>query len=582
MEQDHLPTTLDGGRYIVERVLGAGGTATVLLAEDTRIGVRRAIKILHPQFAKSAESRRRFLNEAHAQAGLAHPNVLMVHDAVEDGETTFLVMELAEKGNLGDRVVEEGVLTPAQAADVGITIGGALAVAHKAGVIHRDIKPANILVDRHGVLKLADFGIARVDGERFHLTRTGSVMGTWAYMPPEQRSDSASVDARSDIYAFGVTLYALLKGRDASDLHNQEGWDRAFAGVPPGMARIIQRATRLYPEDRYPDMDALVEDLEAWLAELKPGQPRQSSSGPRRSSGLGSSLPLTDYAPSRPGQALHTLVPGPGVDEDEDEDDSAPLEPTTLAPSAPPSVSAVSATPAADLPPTVVAPPPGSGRLANVLLGITAAASVVAVAALLFVLAGGRGGRDTPPATASRGAAPAAVVSSREAPLPVEAAPERSLEDPPLDEDPPAAPDPAPEAAPAPSSSASSSSASSSSASSSSSSSSSSSRPKRRVIKVIPSSSGADDGSAASAPAPEGPSMGRIRVRTVPSGATVKVRGRVLKASGGAYELPVGNQTVELVSPSGESTRMAVMVKAGSVVDLCYSFDTNSACGGGQ
>jgi serine/threonine-protein kinase len=561
VEQDHLPSTLDGGRYVVERVLGAGGTATVLLAEDTRIGVRRAIKILHPQFAKSAESRRRFLNEAHAQAGLAHPNVLMVHDAVEDGETTFLVMELAEKGNLGDRVVEEGVLTPSQVADVGITIGGALAVAHKAGVIHRDIKPANILVDRHGVLKLADFGIARVDGERFHLTRTGSVMGTWAYMPPEQRSDSASVDARSDIYAFGVTLYALLKGRDASDLHNQEGWERAFAGVPPGMARIIQRATRLYPEDRYSDMTELVADLEAWLAELKPGQPAQSSSSPRRSSGLGSTMPFADLPPSRPGQALHTLVPGPGMDED----DSDPIEPTTLAPGAPVAEPEEPA-PAADEPaPTVVVAPPGAGRLANVLLGITAAASVVAVAALLFVLAGGQGGQDTPPAAPARAASAPAAAPSVVTPPPATAPPAEPAPEPPPEAPPPAG-DPPPTAAPAPEAAPST----------------SSSRPKRRVIKVIPSSSGGDDGSTAPAPAPEGPSTGRIRVRTVPSGATVKVRGRVLKATAGAYELPVGNQTVELVSPSGESTRMAVMVKAGSVVDLCYSFDTNSACGGGQ
>jgi len=251
-EEIEIPATLDRGRYQIERKLGVGGTATVLLALDTRMGVHRAIKILHPRVAKVAANRARFQTEAHAQASLKHPHVLMVHDAIDDEQGVYLVMELAESDSIGDQVMRSGPLSPAQALDVGIAIGAALEAAHAAGLIHRDIKPANILVDKHGSYKLADFGIARDTEREAALTQVGAVMGTWAFMPPEQREDSRRVDARSDIYAFGVTLYALLVGRQSQSLHNKEAWAEAFATVPAGIAAILQRATRLYPEDRYP------------------------------------------------------------------------------------------------------------------------------------------------------------------------------------------------------------------------------------------------------------------------------------------------------------------------------------------
>ncbi len=269
MSENVAPETLDRGRYRIERELGVGGTATVYLATDTRIGVHRAIKLLSPEFARSRQNRARFMNEAHAQAGLKHNNVLMVHDVIDDDQGLYMVMELAESDSLGARVGRTGPLSPKEVAEVGITVGGALSVAHAAGVIHRDIKPANILVDRHGVLKLADFGIARVIDREGELTRTGTVMGTWAYMPPEQRENTHVADARSDIYALGVTLHALLTGRHSPNLHNQEAYAEVFADVDPGLARIIQKATRLYPEDRYPRMDAMVADLRAIVAALE-------------------------------------------------------------------------------------------------------------------------------------------------------------------------------------------------------------------------------------------------------------------------------------------------------------------------
>lgn len=263
-----MPQTLDGGRYRIEGVIGNGGSATVLLALDTRMGVHRAIKLMLPEVAASAQRRARLKAEAQAQAGLKHANVLMVHDAVEDAQGVYLVMELAEADSLSERLYKEGPLSPREVVEVGIAIGGALGVAHDEGMVHRDIKPGNILVDRHGVYKLADFGIAHAKG-RQGLTHHGMVMGTLSFMPPEQRADSSNADPRSDIYAFGVTLYALLVGKESSSLHNQEAWAVAFAKVPPLLAPIIQRATRFNPEDRYPRVQDMVGDLQRVRDEME-------------------------------------------------------------------------------------------------------------------------------------------------------------------------------------------------------------------------------------------------------------------------------------------------------------------------
>ena len=156
----------------------------------------------------------------------------MVHDVIEDEQGLYMVMELAESDSVGARVTQSGTLSAREVADVGIAVGNALSAAHAAGVIHRDVKPANILVDRLGALKLADFGIARVLDREQQLTRTGTIMGTWAYMPPEQREETREVDHRADIHALGVTLHALYTGRHSANLHNQEYYAEAFGDMP--------------------------------------------------------------------------------------------------------------------------------------------------------------------------------------------------------------------------------------------------------------------------------------------------------------------------------------------------------------
>ncbi|MCK6506793.1 serine/threonine protein kinase, partial [Myxococcota bacterium] len=262
------PELLSEGRYRIERVLGVGGMSVVLLAFDNRMHVQRAIKLLHKRYAKSPQVRERFENEAYAQARLRHPNILMVHDVVDDDVGVYLVMELAEGGSLADRVKQQGPLSPREAAQVGITMCRALGVAHAEGVVHRDIKPENVLVDKHGTLKVADFGIARVVDRHGNLTQTGMVMGTWAYMPPEQRESARQVDGRADIYALGATLFYLLTGKQPTALHNPETHGREYVDFPEALARAIQKATRLYPEDRYQSCEELARDLEEMLGEL--------------------------------------------------------------------------------------------------------------------------------------------------------------------------------------------------------------------------------------------------------------------------------------------------------------------------
>ena len=139
----HIPTHLGAGRYRIQEVLGEGGSAWVLLAHDTRMDVLRAIKRLHPTMAHATGNRARFKNEARAQAGLKHPNILMVHDVVEDDDGIYLVMELAEGGSLAGRVEKGGPLPVREVVEIGATLCRALQEAHSTNIIHHNIKPNN-------------------------------------------------------------------------------------------------------------------------------------------------------------------------------------------------------------------------------------------------------------------------------------------------------------------------------------------------------------------------------------------------------------------------------------------------------
>ena len=199
------------GRYSIERELGRGGMGIVLLARDVALDRLVAIKLLPPHLAASVESRDRFLREARTAAGLSHPNIVPIHAVEQAGDLVFFVMGFVDGETLRERVERVGPLSPRLAMKVMQEVAWALAYAHQRGVIHRDVKPDNIMIERATDRALVtDFGIAV--GGRAGAGGAGEVMGTARYMSPEQALGEP-VDARSDLYSLGATLFYALTGR---------------------------------------------------------------------------------------------------------------------------------------------------------------------------------------------------------------------------------------------------------------------------------------------------------------------------------------------------------------------------------
>jgi eukaryotic-like serine/threonine-protein kinase len=263
--------TMVDGRYRILGRLGSGGMADVYEAEDTQLGRRVALKLLHRRFAEDAEFVERFRREASAAAGLSHPNVVQVFDRGEWDGTYYIAMELLEGRNLKQVVREHGPLDPALAVDIVLQILKAARFAHRRGVVHRDIKPHNVIVDEEGRAKVTDFGIARAGSS--DMTETGSIMGTAQYLSPEQ-AQGHPVDARSDLYSIGVVLYELLTGAPPFDADSpvtialkQVSEDplpprQRNPAITPALDAVVLRALRKDPVERYQDADAFIAALE--------------------------------------------------------------------------------------------------------------------------------------------------------------------------------------------------------------------------------------------------------------------------------------------------------------------------------
>jgi eukaryotic-like serine/threonine-protein kinase len=202
-----MTATLAEGRYRLERVLGHGGMATVYLAEDHDLRRAVAIKQLAANLAADEELRERFLREARMAARLSHPNVVQIYDAGDCELGPYIVMEYVP----GTTVAARGQLPFEEAVQLALQACAGLQHAHEAGLVHRDIKPANLLLRDDGVLKIADFGIARA-AEATRLTRVGTILGTAAYLAPEQAAGE-DVSRAADLYSLGAVLYELLTGR---------------------------------------------------------------------------------------------------------------------------------------------------------------------------------------------------------------------------------------------------------------------------------------------------------------------------------------------------------------------------------
>lgn len=239
--------------YRLVRRLGSGGFATVWLFQQGRLGRTVAVKVVHGSL-DDPEHERRFRAECQAIGRLSgHPAVVTVHDAgTTDAGQPYLVMEHLAGGSLQDRLARTGALPWPQAVSAAVSVAYALAAAHAAGILHRDVKPANVLVSADGSIRLGDFGIARLaEGER---TRTGVLVGTIAYTPPEVLGGRPA-DPRSDLWSLGITLYALLSGRSpfsgADDEPAIAAMGRIVNGVEPAPL----------PEGTPDDVVALVRDL---------------------------------------------------------------------------------------------------------------------------------------------------------------------------------------------------------------------------------------------------------------------------------------------------------------------------------
>jgi serine/threonine protein kinase len=199
------------GRYRLERRLGGGGMAEVHLARDVELDRPVAVKLLAEHLAEDAELRERFVREARIAARLAHPNVVAVYDAGDENGTPYIVMECVEGETLADLLLREGRLDPDRAVGLARQACAGLAHAHAAGLVHRDVKPGNLLLRRDGMLKVADFGIARA-AESTRLTLAGTILGTAAYLAPEQATGE-EVTPAADVYSLGAVLYECLAGR---------------------------------------------------------------------------------------------------------------------------------------------------------------------------------------------------------------------------------------------------------------------------------------------------------------------------------------------------------------------------------
>ena len=199
------------GRYEIERPLGHGAMAVVDRAHDRELGRDVALKRLAENLARDPDLRERFLREGRLAARLSHQNIVRVFDVGEDDGRPYIAMELVDGETLADLIARRGAVSSVEAAALGVQAARALAAAHAAGLVHRDVKPHNLLLRRDGLLKLGDFGIAfGLEGTR--LTLAGTVLGTAAYLAPEQ-ARAEEVTAAADVYALGLVLVELLTGQ---------------------------------------------------------------------------------------------------------------------------------------------------------------------------------------------------------------------------------------------------------------------------------------------------------------------------------------------------------------------------------
>jgi serine/threonine protein kinase len=291
-----VPSTLGGYQMLKE--LGRGGMGAVYLARQISLDRNVAVKVMRPEWTSDPIFVARFTREAFAAAQLVHHNVVQIHDIGAERDTNFFSMEFVEGESLGDIVKREGKLDAEVAVGYMLQAARGLALAHEQGMVHRDIKPDNLMLNRHGIIKVADLGIVKTPGAAeairpaddrraapkpanpsapTHVTMAGIAMGTPTYMAPEQARDASKVDARADIYSLGCTLYVLVTGRPPFEgktavevitkhaSHPIVPPEAIVKRVPKALSEIILKMVAKRPEDRYQTMQEVVKSLEKFL-----------------------------------------------------------------------------------------------------------------------------------------------------------------------------------------------------------------------------------------------------------------------------------------------------------------------------
>jgi eukaryotic-like serine/threonine-protein kinase len=317
------------GRYALGALLGAGGMGQVYRARDPVLQRTVAVKVLSPAATDDRELVARFGREARAAAALHHPNIVAVFDSGTDGDLHYLVMEYVDGQSLARLLRQEGMLEPGRVAEVGRQVCQALVAAHAVGLVHRDITPGNVLVDPAGLVKVADFGIAKLAAATT-MTGDGMVLGTAAYLAPEQ-AQGRPVDGRSDLYGLGCVLYELLTGAPP------------FAGdspvvvaarqvteqpIPPSdrnprvgaaLEAVVLTALAKAPADRYQSAAAMAQDLDRIVADAGSaplGDAHRGSPTDRLPGSIptgAATMPMTSAALRRPGWIPWALVAAVGI-----------------------------------------------------------------------------------------------------------------------------------------------------------------------------------------------------------------------------------------------------------------------------
>jgi serine/threonine-protein kinase len=567
---DVAPALADG-RYRLLAVLGEGGMATVYRGFDERLDIERAVKILSPGMSQHASIRKRFENEARTMARLHHPNIVAVQDVGVDDDRAYMVMELVEGGSLMDQVDRSGPMSPVSACDATLAILSGLAVAHGKGVVHRDIKPHNVLVTPDGVYKVTDFGIAHVSERQSYATRTGTAMGTWAYMAPEQRSSAKHVDGRADLYAVGATLYVLLTHQEPFDLYAAEQHDELFKDLPPALGEVLRKACRFRPDDRYQTAQEMAEALLVARAQVSGGS---AYSGPMAVSPAVTTPPrvttpppvTTPPSPTNPPRVTTPPVSGGATNLSNatlffaEEDDSASSHATavpsgTYVPDAAPAPTAPAPRSAPNAPaPSLFAEPAASGGPWKAIAFGVGGLGLVAVIAVAVI---GRKAPEAPaatasPATAASPTAAAAVVAAPAAPP----AATGSATTPPTA----AAETPAPSTKRAVEAERR-----------------ASAEPRAaRPRPAAPTKAAAND--APAPPAPAVPSAtGTVFLNSLPW-ANLSVDGRAVGQTGWRGSLPVGRHSFTLTTGDGRTKRADLEVKETDVLRFCWDFNAEAPC----